>query len=203
MVELLLFCAVLALLEMDTTYIGQFLISRPIIVGGVLGLLTGDFYLGLQLGVFTELIYLDFIPIGGVVPPSGAISAGSGVLMAYFFGVPIYFAFFIGILSGIAFSFIERRIRRHRGIILRAAEAAITGGKLSPGRLIAESLIFQYLCIFTFLLVLLTVAGPALAFISFDIPEKVHIAFKFSYFIAPWMGMAVLFISFSTKPKTD
>jgi mannose/fructose/N-acetylgalactosamine-specific phosphotransferase system component IIC len=203
MTELLLLSALLALLEMDTTYIGQFLFSRPLAVGGALGFLTGDFLLGLQLGLFTELLYLDFIPIGGVVPPSGAISAGMSVLAVYFFGIPVYFAFFAGIICGVIFSFIEKRIRRWRVVVLHDAEKEIIAGRLCAARLIAESLVLQYLSVFAFVLVMLTAAGPLMAFISLGLPEKVHIAFKFSYFIAPWMGLAVLFLSFSAKPETD
>lgn len=203
MTALLLFSALLALLEMDTTYIGQFLFSRPLVAGGILGFLTGDFLLGLQLGLFTELLYLDFMPIGGVVPPSGAISAGMGVLAVYFFGIPVYFAFFAGIVCGVIFSFIERHIRRRRVVILQSAEKEIIAGRLCAAQLIAKSLVLQYLIIFAFVLVMLTSACPVLAFISLGLPEKVHIAFKFSYFIAPWMGLAALFLSFSVKPKTD
>ena len=203
MSELLLLCAVLALMELDTTYIGQFLISRPLVVGSVMGLLTGNLFLGLQIGLFTELIYLDFIPIGGIVPPSGAISAGLGVLVAYFFAAPVYFAFFVGILGGAAFSIIEKRLRRFRSRLLRGAEARILAGSLSPGMLIFESLVFQYLCIFAFLIMALTIGGPLAAYISSAMPPKAHIAFQFSYFVVPWMGLVLLFISFSTKPKTD
>jgi mannose/fructose/N-acetylgalactosamine-specific phosphotransferase system component IIC len=201
--ELLLLCGALALFELDTTYIGQFLISRPVVVGSVLGFATGNFLLGLQLGVFTELIYLDFIPIGGIVPPSGALSAGVAVLTAYFFGMAPYLTFFIGILGGILFSFVERRIRHYRGEVLRKAEPGIIESKLSPGLLIFESIVFQYLCVFAFLLIMLTVGGPLFMYLGGLMPDKLHIAFRFSYFIVPWVGLSILFISFSTKPKTD
>jgi len=203
MAELLLFCALLALLELDTTYIGQFLFSRPIIAGSVLGYLTGNFFLGLQLGVFTELLYLDFMPIGGVVPPSGAISAGTGVLMAYFFGLPAYFAFFTGIAGGLIFSVMEKRIRIMRARLLRGVEIKIMAGKLSPGMLMAQSLLFQFLAVFTFLLIMITIIGPLAAYGGAAAPQKVRIAFQFSYYVVPWIGLAVMFISFSTKPKTD
>jgi len=203
MAELLLFCALVALLELDTTYIGQFMFSRPLITGSILGYVTGNFFLGLQLGVFLELIYLDFIPIGGAVPPSGAVSAGTAVLMVYFFGLPAYFAFFAGIISGILFSVIERRIRAMRGRILLTAELEITEGSFTPGLLIAQNLFFQFLVVFTFMLIMLTMAGPLAAYADNHAPDKLRIAFQFSYFVVPWIGMAVLFISFSTKPKTD
>ena len=53
------FCALIALIELDTTYVGQFLISRPFFVGTILGALTGNLFLGLQVGIFTELIFID------------------------------------------------------------------------------------------------------------------------------------------------
>ncbi|MDR0953056.1 MAG: PTS sugar transporter subunit IIC [Elusimicrobiota bacterium] len=200
---LLLFCAVLAFLELDTTYLGQVLLSRPLVVGSALGFLTGNFFIGLQLGIFTELIYLDFIPIGGVVPPSGAISAGIAVLMAHIFAMDIYFAFFIGILCGIIFSFVERKIRRYRAKLLPKIERALYEGKTSIGKVMLQSIIFQFLAVFAFALVALTIFGPLFSLINQDIPEKLHIAFKFSYFVVPWVGLSILFISFSTKPKTD
>jgi hypothetical protein len=123
--------------------------------------------------------------------------------MFYFFGTQIHFAFFIGIAAGILFSFIERRIRRMRSEVLRKRGADIINGDTSPGVLIFESLLFQYLSVFTFLIVILTIIGPLFTIFCAVIPEKLNIAFKFSYFIVPWIGLSILFISFSTKPKAD
>lgn len=203
MLELIIYCAIIAFMELDTTYLGQVLISRPVVVGSLLGFVTGDFFLGLQIGIFTELIYLDFMPIGGVVPPSGAISAGVAILMAHFFLMDIYFAFFVGILSGIVFSFIDKYMRKYRAGLLPSVEKDIIDGKTTSGMVLLQSLTLQYLVILSFLVVTLTVAGPGFNAISADIPEKLHIAFKFSYFVVPWVGLSVLFISFSSKPKAD
>lgn len=203
MLELIVYCAVIAFMELDTTYLGQVLISRPVVVGSLLGFITGDFFLGLQIGIFTELIYLDFMPIGGVVPPSGAVSTGVAILMAHFFLMDIYFAFFVGIVSGIMFSFIEKHMRRYRARLLPSLEKEIVEGKVTSGNVLLQSLTLQYLVVFTFLILTLTILGPGFNAISADIPEKLHIAFKFSYFVVPWVGLSVLFISFSSKPKAD
>lgn len=203
MLELILFCALLAFLELDVTYLGQTLISRPIVVGGLLGLLGGNLFVGLQLGIFTELIYLDYLPVGGVVPPSGAVSAGSAVLLANFFAMDIYFAFFAGIMIGILFSFVEKGLRKYRTRILPVIEKDILEGKVSPGGVLAQSLVFQFLAVFLFMVLVCTTAGPLFAYFDQDIPQTMHIAFKFSYFIVPWIGLAVLFISFSSKLKED
>ncbi len=203
MLQLILMCAFLALLELDTTYLGQFLFSRPIVVGSIAGYLTGDFFLGIQLGIFTELIYLDFIPIGGIVPPSGAVSVSVAVLMAHYFRMDVYFAFFTGIVCGIFFGIIEKQIRKLRSRLLPFVERQIIENKQSAGSFMIESLIFEYLAVFAFLLVATTILGPAFGFINAYIPENLHIAFKFSYFVVPWVGFAILFISFSSKPKAD
>lgn len=203
MLELILMCALLAFLELDTTYFGQFLLSRPIVVGSIAGYLTGDLFLGIQLGIFTELIYLDFIPVGGIVPPSGAVSVSVAVLMAHYFKMDIYFAFFTGIVCGIFFSIIEKQIRKLRTRLLPIVEREIVENKRSAGSFIIESLTFEYLAVFAFLLVATTMLGPAFSLINFYIPEKLHIAFKFSYFVVPWVGFAILFISFSSKPKAE
>ena len=56
MTQVLLICIVGALLELDTTYAFQFTLSRGIIAGPLLSLITGDLMAGLQIGIFTELI---------------------------------------------------------------------------------------------------------------------------------------------------
>ena len=203
MAELLLICLVLACLELDTTYFGQFLFSRPILAGPLVGLLCGDFFLGLQFGIFTELIYLDYIPVGGVLPPSGAVSSGLAVIMAQFFGVDIYFAFFTGIIGGIIFSFAEKGLRRLRSSLLPDIEQSLKTGKTSAGSVMFQSLVLQFLAVYAFLILFVSLTGPAFGALNGMIPERLHIAFKFSYFVVPWVGLAGLLLSFSAKPKSD
>lgn len=203
MLELIIACGILALLEMDTTYFGQFLFSRPTCVGAVLGYVCGDFFLGLQLGIFTELLFIDFVPIGGVVPPSGAICAGSSVILSIYFGADLYFSFFIGLILSMLFSYIEKFLRRYRSKLLPQIVAQIIEGKLTLLSLIFQSLILEYIAVFIFVLVATSSLGPTMYIIGDKIPQSIHIAFKFSYFLVPWIGLSMLFISFSTKPKVE
>lgn len=202
MLQLLLFCGLIALLELDSTYGAQILHPLPLVAGALTGFLTGNLFAGLQIGAFTALIYMDFAPIGGVVPPSGAISAGLGVLMIHFFKVPVYLAFFAGVAGGVLFAQADRYARRLRAQVLRAAEPGIISGKISPLGLIVESLIFQFLLALAFMLVAITVGGPLAAAVNGAMTEKAHLAFSFAYFVVPWMGLAGLFLSFSIKPKS-
>lgn len=203
MLELVITCAVLALLEMDTTYLGQFLFSRPTCAGAIMGYLCGDFFLGLQLGVFTELLFIDFVPIGGVVPPSGALCAGLGVLFSAYFSMDVYFAFFAGLILSLLFTYIEKLLRKYRASILPAVEKQLIEGTLPPFQLVVQSFLLEYLAVFIFVLTAITLFGPPFFFIDEHIPQSLHIAFKFSYFLVPWIGLSMLFISFSTKPKVE
>ena len=148
MLSLIAFCSLVALLELDTTYVGQLLISRPLIVGSILGALTGNLFLGLQVGIFTELIYIDYLPIGGVVPPSGAITAAVALLMNYSFGMDIYFAFFVGIVCGQSFAFVERFLRNYRSLKIEKIEEDLVSKKITPGKVILKSLFIEFVVIF-------------------------------------------------------
>ena len=197
------FCLLVALLELDTTYVGQILISRPLMVGTILGALTGNLFLGLQIGIFTELIYIDYLPIGGVVPPSGAITAAVAILMNYCFSMDIYFAFFVGIVCGQLFAFVEKALRSYRSKLLDGIETRLIDGKVTPGKIIFSGIISEFVTIFVFLVLSMIVVGPLFVHLHDDISEKIHIAFKFAYYIVPWVGLCGLFLSFSTKPKED
>ena len=197
------FCALIALLELDTTYIGQLLISRPLFVGTILGALTGNLFLGLQVGIFTELIFIDYLPIGGIVPPSGALTSAIAMLMNYFFKMDIYFAFFVGILCGQIFAFLEKYIRNRRSQMLGKIERKLSDRKITPGTIIFRNLLMEFFIVFVFLLLSMIMFGPLFTYLHGDISEKVHIAFKFAYYIIPWVGLCGLLFSFSTKPKED
>ena len=201
--SLISFCAFVAFLELDTTYVGQLLISRPFIVGAILGALTGDLFLGLQVGIFTELIYVDYLPIGGVVPPSGAITVAVAVLMSYFFGMNVYFGFFVGILCGQTFSYVEKVLRTKRSDFLEKFESKLIDLKIMPENAIIKSILTEFVVIFVFLLFAMIVFGSLFSLIHNSISPKIHSAFKYSYYIVPWIGLCGLFLSFSKKPKED
>lgn len=203
MLSLIAFCALVSLLEMDTTYVGQILVSRPLFVGSVLGALTGNLFLGLQVGIFTELIYIDYLPIGGVVPPSGALTAAIAILMNYSFGMDIYFAFFVGIVCGQLFAFVEKYIRSYRSKILDSIEGRLIDGTIKPDTVIMKSIVSEYIAVFVFLMLSMIIFGPLFSHLHEDISDKIHVAFKFAYYIVPWVGLCGLFLSFSTKPKED
>lgn len=203
LLSLIGFCALIAFIDLDTTYVGQLLISRPLFIGVLLGALTGNLFLGLQIGIFTELIYIDYLPIGGVVPPSGVITTATSLLMNYFFRMDIYFAFFIGIICGQSFAFLEKFVRNRRSKMLDKLEKKLVDKKITPGGIIFRNILMEFFVTFVFLILCMVVFGPLFTYLHEDISEKVHNAFKFAYYVMPWVGLCALLLSFSTKPKED
>jgi PTS system mannose-specific IIC component len=66
------FCG--SLLCLDRVFI-QAMISRPVVIAPLIGLLLHNPYAGLIIGAFIELIWIDRIPIGTYIPPNDSITA--------------------------------------------------------------------------------------------------------------------------------
>ena len=69
MIESIWLAAIAALVSLDVTAFGQFMISRPIVVGPIFGFLLGDIKTGIWLGMIVELLWVGVIPMGASVPP--------------------------------------------------------------------------------------------------------------------------------------
>lgn len=64
-----------SLLILDTTIVLQSLVSQPIFTCIILGWIFGDIQLGLQLGVYLQILWLSIIPVGKSVIPEGNTAA--------------------------------------------------------------------------------------------------------------------------------
>ncbi len=193
-------CLLGALLEMDTTYAFQMTFSRGIIAGPLLGLLTGDVLTGLQIGVFTELLFVDISPLGGLLPPSAAVCCSVSMALCSL-GIPVYFAFFWGTLSAILFSVAEVFIRKHRvGWICLEEEKILQ----TPSHVIwtvVQALGMSFVCTFAFIFCISAGVGFCFANLMPYLPEQVHIASKFAYMAVPWIGLATLISLFRFKTR--
>ena len=196
----LLFCCIVALLELDTTYAFQLTISRGIVAGPLLSLLTGDLMAGLQVGIFAELLFTDINPLGGVLPPSAVICCGMSLLL-HFFGIPLSISFFFGVLAAIAFSYAERWIRKTRSNHLPAWEKHIRKDPSFATRLILLSLLNTFFTTLLLFIALAIVCTPTALWLLPHLSEKALIACSFAFIAVPWIGMTSLIASFRLKTK--
>src|SRR5581483_1666951 len=73
---------VMAFLSLDETAVGNFMFSRPIVTGPVIGLLLGRTDIGLELGAVIELIWIGDLPVGAHLPLDLMMLTGTSVALA-------------------------------------------------------------------------------------------------------------------------
>lgn len=193
-------CLVGSLLELDTTYAFQLTLSRGVIAGPLLGLVAGDVLTGLQVGVFTELLFIDINPLGGLLPPSATVCCAI-TLALYSLHIPIYFAFFFGVIGAILFSLVEILMRKRRSLWLLRKEPFM----LKQPSFITTSLLYMlgasFVMTFLFIVLYSMLVGALLQPIALVLPEKMHIAGRFAYMAVPWIGLATLVSTFRLKTR--
>ncbi len=198
--SLILLCLFAALLEMDVTYAFQTLVSRPIIAGPLLGAATGDLMAGVQVGVFTELLFTDISPLGGIVPPSGVVAV-TIPLFLHSLGVELYFGFFLGVACSVLYSFFDAFLRKTRFTWLIFLEKKI--GRRPDGitPIIAASLLLSFLMAFIFISVAARLCAQLMFVVFPYLTPKMHFAFRLAYMAVPWIGLAALIPTFRLKTR--
>ncbi len=193
-------CIIGALLELDTTYAFQLTFSRGIIAGPLLALITGDLMTGLQVGVFTELLFIDINPLGGLLPPSAAVCCTLSLALCAM-GIPVYFAFFFGVIGAILFSVCEIFVRKQRSIWMARQELYILQKPARLTGVVLKALALSFTMTLAFVLFYSAAVGGAFSKLLPFLPEKLFIASKFAYMAVPWIGLATLVSTFRLKPR--
>lgn len=187
-------CALVALVELDNVHVGQWMVSRPILVGPALGALCGVEWLGLAAGALVELFCVDVLPVGDALPLNGTVAAASFVLLAAGPGaVPAAAAFPAGLALGSVFRRLEHAVRAGRTQLARQAQEAAEAGR--PGRLgraVLLGLAWHAGATALFLYAAVAALGPALGWGWDAAPVVVRHGFDLAYSIAPWLGLAAL-----------
>lgn len=146
-----LFATVAALLvgaavNVERKAFGPFMISRPLVVGPLMGAVAGNVTAGLLVAVPLELYFLSSASYGAAPPPHETIAA----LFASAFvvstpGEPgpavLACAVFAALPLSVAGRALEARLERHNVVLVERAEAALARGEVSrAGRQALSSL---------------------------------------------------------------
>ncbi|MBR2866035.1 MAG: PTS sugar transporter subunit IIC [Elusimicrobiaceae bacterium] len=197
---IIILCTLAALLELDTTYAFQTLVSRPIIAGPLLGLFMGDVLAGVQVGVFAELLLLDISPLGGIIPPSGVVATAIPLIL-YSQGIELHFGFFLGILAAICYSFFDTFLRKTRFKWLIYSEQRIGRKPADLWRILIMSLALSFLMTFVFISTATWLCTQVMLMVTPLISAKVNFAFHLAYLAVPWIGLATLIPTFRLKTR--
>jgi mannose/fructose/N-acetylgalactosamine-specific phosphotransferase system component IIC len=184
----------ISLLELDAASIGPFLLSRPFVVGPLVGWLCGDPMTGSVLGGVFEALTLEELPLGGRLDFSAPVAAGAAAwLAAGPAALPGEAAFLAGLAAGWAHARLERRLRRGRGSHARRVEADLGAGRSpSLGAELAASLSAQAAATFVLAFSALAAFGPALSRLWPSLPEFLRAGARTAFLAAPWIGAGSL-----------
>ncbi|WP_428897273.1 PTS system protein [Parelusimicrobium proximum] len=198
---LIAFSFLAAVFELDDTLVAQLGISSPLVAGGIFGVLMGRPAEGIQMGAFMSILLIDYAPLGGILAPNGLVGAFSSVMILNLTDIPVYFAFFFGLIAAFAYRYVEFYTR---GITAQHFPAFREGvsqlGEKVVYSFLCESLLRHFLITFAFL------AFIALAALGFRTPnqflfEHLDLSFKLAYFGVPWIGAMALLKKFTFKVR--
>jgi mannose/fructose/N-acetylgalactosamine-specific phosphotransferase system component IIC len=69
-----------ALLNLDKQVFGQFMVSRPLVTGLIMGLATGEVGFGIWMGLSAELLWMATLPLGGQITPNAGLAASAAFI---------------------------------------------------------------------------------------------------------------------------
>jgi len=192
------FCLSAAVVDLDTFHIGQWMISRPVVMGPLMGWACGNVLLGAQMGALVELLILAELPLGNAVTLNGAVTISSALLLTCgphrtdpAVSLPAGFA--LGELHRL----VEKRERSWRNSLTRVAERSVSLGESAPfGRIIAASMGRHVAITALFLFGSVLIAGPALGWGWAQAPAAVRAAFAHAFDWTAWLGAAALLLAF-------
>jgi mannose/fructose/N-acetylgalactosamine-specific phosphotransferase system component IIC len=189
--------AAVAVLELDSASVGPFLLSRPFVLGPLVGVWRGELWLGAALGAAFEALTLEELPLGGRLEISPGIAAATA---AWLVCPPVHLepaaAFLLGLAAGRAHALLELGARRRRLGAARAEARLSAGRPAALGREIAATLLAQAALGFVVTLAAFAAAGPALARLWPLLPDAIREGARASWLCAPWVGAGGLVASF-------
>jgi len=183
-----------AVLEADAALVGQWLVSRPLVVGPLVGWAAGDPGLGAAMGALIELFCLEELPVGSVVPPNGAVAAGCAVLLAAGpAGIPPAVALPVGLALGAAHGRLEARVRSWRAALTaRALEAVVMENAVPWRRLWSQSIGVHVAVTAAFVYVAVAAGGELLDRALVFVPPAASEGLDRVWRVAPFLALGSL-----------
>ena len=195
-----------SLLVLDTTVAFQFLISQPLIACTVLGWFLGDIQLGLQVGMYLQLLWLSSMPVGAAIVPEGNIAAIviTALVIRYNQNYENFNTVLIcGVIFGIIVSFIGGELvvfyRKMNQLVLQKVLAYARKDKLNIfSGLNFVALIFHYILMFTLILLALLIGDIIFSYII-KIPLEWDKYFKYGVMALIGIGAGLILSIFKEK----
>ena len=207
-VEILSVVFVGGLVSLDRSAAFQFMISRPIVCGPIIGLLLGQLGAGVLVGALFELIWIGNLPLGGHLPPNeclGTIVATATIIIACPPGAtPTRALIVLGFLTGPPAARLgiwgERLIRRSNATIEAKLHAYLAEGRVNNiTRLTLYGLGVNFLTIALLILILLP-PSVVLVYKIHSVMSPLHLQYlNRAFLFLPLIGIASALSTMSVK----
>jgi mannose/fructose/N-acetylgalactosamine-specific phosphotransferase system component IIC len=176
------------------------MLSRPVIIAPVMGLLLGDLYTGLIIGAIFELFWMDRAPIGIYIPPNDSIASAFAAALAILAGQSLgavtkeltALSVLLAVPFGILAKKMDVRMMTSNNLLSdRALEAARSLNLRAIESLIWRALARTFVFYAALLLILQVIFIPAVISLYPKIPAQIGDALSLTYYFLPVLGTAV------------
>jgi mannose/fructose/N-acetylgalactosamine-specific phosphotransferase system component IIC len=196
-----------ALLAMDYTFVGQFMLSQPLVLGAVFGFILQDISTGISIGALVQLLWLGSIPVGAFIPAEHTVTGGITVALTEYFSrhhgisfpvasmVSLALAIPAGMISGILDVGIRKQIHDP---LARWIEKNIDQGRKVPiGWIMVGTLLLSFGKVFFIYALWLCVSIHGLFSMVLGLPSVVITGLNLVYWALPALSTAVMIELFS------
>lgn len=188
-----------SLLCLDRVFI-QAMISRPVVIAPIVGLLLNNLYAGLMIGALIELIWIDRLPIGTYIPPNDSIAAVVATAIAAMAGSNlgnispelIALSVLLAIPCGMLAKQIDVMVVQSNNVM---SDKALADAQKGDVRAIERKnylgLIRVFLFYAVFLLAVQAALVPSVIWVFPGLNDILLRALSFTYYFLPLLGIAV------------
>ena len=127
------------------------LVERPLALGMIAGCATGHWELAIALGIAFELVWLDAVAMGGVIPPFAGLAFQLVFPLALALGWsepgPLLLPMVAAMLAAMLGSFLEQRFRLRQNAVLEAGVTLDEGEEpaQTPERIVKRAIVQRML----------------------------------------------------------
>ena len=196
-----------AVLALDHIAVGQFMVSRPLVVGTVMGWYFGNTSLGFLAGAVAELLWVHVIPVG-IWPIDSSVVAALSVAWSLSSPKPsravVVLAMLLAIPAGILLRRVDIWFRRQNTRFIPWVSAELEKGNESVlNRAMGLSLFFWFFKAF-FFFVAFFVAGHVVLDIVLPLCSgRILVAFDFAGRVLPVVGFCVVLNYFFDRNRLN
>lgn len=200
LVTALIVAFIAGLVQWDVYGWGDTMISRPIVVGMLMGLALGDLTTGLVVGATIEFMYLGLLPVGAAVPPDATMATSIAASLAILSGIVPEVAAALAVPVAVASQSMQMLVWTGNAVLLhRADKQAEYANFKAIDRIQYTGSFLFFLQGFIPAFLAILVGVNAVKFAVESIPQWFMDSLTLAGGILPALGFAMLFNMMSSK----